>query len=53
LKYETAVKSGKYVLIAHGSDVKRFMRVKSSAAQPEALQDHQACSTKEACAVGA
>jgi len=54
LQYETAVKSGKYVLIAHGSDVETVhAREIISRTNPEAMREHQACSTKEACAVGA
>jgi hypothetical protein len=54
LQYETAVKSGKYVLIAHGTDLETVhAREIISRTNPEALQAHQPCSTKEACAVGA
>jgi uncharacterized membrane protein len=54
LQYETAVKSGKYVLIAHGSDVETVhAREVISRTNPEAMQEHQASSPKEACAVGA
>ena len=54
LQYETAVKSGKYVLIAHGSDVETVhAREVISRTNPEAMQEHQASSSKEACAVGA
>jgi hypothetical protein len=55
LQYETAVKSGKYVLIAHGSDVETVhAREIISRTKPEALQEHQVCGAKtEACAVGA
>ena len=53
LKYETAVKSGKYVLIAHGSDVETVhAREIISRTNPEALEAHQPASTK-ACAVTA
>jgi hypothetical protein len=42
LQYETAVKSGKYVLIAHGSDVETVQaREIISRTNPEALQEHQ------------
>jgi hydrogenase maturation factor len=42
LQYETAVKSGKYVLIAHGSDVETVhAREIISRTNPEALQEHQ------------
>ena len=42
LQYETAVKSGKYVLIAHGSDVETVQaREIISRTDPEALQEHQ------------
>ena len=54
LQYETAVKSGKYVLIAHGSDAETVhAREVISRTNPEAMQEHQASSSKEACAVGA
>jgi hypothetical protein len=55
LQYETAVKSGKYVLIAHGTDIETaHARNIINRANPEALQEHQpACATNEACAVGA
>jgi hypothetical protein len=54
LQYETAVKSGKYVLIAHGSDVETVhAREIISRTNPEAMQEHQPSSTREACAVGA
>jgi len=54
LQYETAVKSGKYVLIAHGSDVETVhAREVISRTNPEAMQENQASSSKEACAVGA
>ena len=42
LQYETAVKSGKYVLIAHGSDAETVhARAIISRTNPEALQEHQ------------
>ena len=55
LKYETAVKSGKYVVIAHGSDAETVhAREIISRTNPEALEEHQpACASKKACAVGA
>jgi hypothetical protein len=55
LKYETAVKSGKYVLIAHGSDVETVhAREIISRTNPEALEEHQpACASTKTCAVGA
>ncbi|MGP8021556.1 MAG: hypothetical protein ACLPRE_11300 [Limisphaerales bacterium] len=55
LRYETAVKSGKYVLIAHGSDGETVhAREIISRTNPEALQEHQPCTTKtEACVVAA
>jgi len=54
LQYETAVKSGKYVLIAHGSDTETaHAREIIGRTNPEALQEHQpACAGEEACAVG-
>jgi hypothetical protein len=54
LQYETAVKSGKYVLIAHGTDIESaHARNIINRANPEALAEHQpACATNEACAVG-
>jgi hypothetical protein len=55
LQYETAVKSGKYVVIAHGSDAETtHAREIINRTNPEALQEHQpACASKKACAVGA
>ena len=55
LQYETAVKSGKYVLIAHGSDVETVhAREIISRTNPEALEEHQpACASTKTCAVGA
>jgi len=55
LQYETAVKSGKYVLIAHGSDIETaHAKNIISRSNPDALQEHQpACTGKKACAVGA
>lgn len=54
LQYETAVKSGKYVVIAHGTDMEAVhAREIISRTNPEAMQEHQPCATKEACAVGA
>ncbi len=42
LNYETAVKSGKYVLIAHGSDVETVhAREIIKRTNPEALEEHQ------------
>jgi len=42
LQYETAVKSGKYVLIAHGSDVETIhAREILKHTNPEALTEHQ------------
>jgi uncharacterized membrane protein len=55
LQYETAVKSGKYVLIAHGSDIETaHAKNIISRSNPDALQEHQpACTGEKACAVGA
>jgi hypothetical protein len=55
LQYETAVKSGKYVLIAHGSDVETVhAREIISRTNPEALEEHQpANAVREAHAVTA
>jgi hypothetical protein len=55
LQYETAVKSGKYAVIAHGSDAETVhAREIISRTNPEALEEHQPCSAKtETCAVGA
>ena len=51
VQYETAVKSGKYVLVAHGSDVETaHARNITGRSNPESLQDHQPAG---ACAVGA
>ena len=55
LQYETAVKSGKYIVIAHGSDAETVhAREIISRTNPEALEAHQSsCASKKACAVGA
>ena len=55
LQYETAVKSGKYIVIAHGSDAETaHAREIISRTNPEALEAHQpSCTGKKACAVGA
>ena len=55
LQYEVAVKSGKYVLIAHGSDVETVhAREIISHTNPEALEAHEpACDSTKTCAVGA
>ena len=54
LQYETALKTGKFVLIAHGSDAETTRaREIINRTNPEALEEHQPCSTKtETCAVG-
>jgi hypothetical protein len=45
LKYETAVKSGKYVVIAHGSPTEIDQaKLIISSTNPEALQEHQPAS---------
>jgi hypothetical protein len=47
LQYETAVKSGKYVVIAHGSDAETVHARKIiSRTNPEALEEHQPSRTK-------
>jgi hypothetical protein len=52
LQYETAVKSGRYVLIAHGSEVEAVhAREIMSRIHPDALEEHETSSTKEAWAV--
>jgi len=53
LQYETAVKSGKYVLIAHGTDIETaHARNIIQRATPEALQEHQPmCAAEEKCGV--
>jgi hypothetical protein len=54
LQYETAIKSGKYVLIAHGSDAETVhAREIISRTNPVSCQEHQPGSTKELSAVGA
>jgi uncharacterized membrane protein len=55
LQYETEVKSGKYVLIAHGTDIETaHARNIISRFSPETLQEHQAArATNKACAVSA
>ena|SRR5580698_7502675 len=55
LRYETALKSGKFVLIAHGSqeDIDATQKIIENT-HPEALEDHQPSGTaKEAALVGA
>ena len=55
LQYETALQTGKFVLIAHGSaeEVARARDI-IKRGNPEALEEHQpACNSPEACAVGA
>ena len=55
LRYETALKSGKYVVIAHGTaeDTARAREI-IARTTPEALEEHQpSCASPEACAVGA
>jgi uncharacterized membrane protein len=53
LQYETAIKTGKYVVIAHGSaEDTTHAREIISRTNPEALEDHQpSCATREECAV--
>ncbi len=55
LQYETAVKSGKYVLIAHGTDLETSQaREIIRRANPEALEHHfPADAPAKTCAVGA
>ena len=55
LQYETAIKSGKYVLIANGTDVDTVLaRQIIGRTHPEALQDHQGAGSKaEAVAMAA
>jgi hypothetical protein len=55
LKYETALKSGKYIVIAHGSAKETaHAREIISRTNPEALQEHQpTCTNPEVCAVTA
>ncbi len=49
LQYETAVKSGKYVLIAHGSDAETVhAREIISSTNPETLEAHQPAARKRA-----
>jgi hypothetical protein len=55
LQYETAIESGKFVIIAHGSteETKRAHDI-IKRTSPEALAEHQpACASTEACAVAA
>jgi uncharacterized membrane protein len=54
LKYETALKSGKYVVIAHGSaEETTHAREIINRTNPEALEEHQpSCASTVACAVG-
>jgi len=53
LQYETAVKSGKYIVIAHGSDVETVhAREIIKRTNPEALAEHQpACANTESSTV--
>ena len=55
LQYETAIESGKFILIAHGTAAEAAQAhevIKRTG--PEALADHQpACASTEACAVAA
>jgi len=56
LQYETALKTGKYIVIAHGSTEEvAHARGIIHGTNPEALEEHQpsCCSSTEACAVGA
>jgi uncharacterized membrane protein len=55
LQYETALKSGKFVVIAHGSDVETTVaREIIKRTNPEALAEHQpSCASTEAGAVAA
>jgi len=55
LQYETALKSGKYILIAHGSDSETVhAREIINRTNPEAMQEHQSPgTTSAACAVAA
>ena len=55
LQYETAIESGKFVVIAHGTaEQTASAREIIKRTNPEALQEHQpACAGTEACAVPA
>jgi hypothetical protein len=55
LRYETAVKTGKFVVIAHGSPAETAQaREIINSTNPETLEAHQPARTSaEACAVGA
>jgi hypothetical protein len=55
LQYETALKSGKFIIIAHGSTEEAVQaREIINRTHPEALEAHQASRTNtEACVVGA
>jgi uncharacterized membrane protein len=55
LKYETALKTGKYVLIAHGSDLETVhAREILNGTKPETVEAHQPASARtEAVVVGA
>jgi uncharacterized membrane protein len=55
LQYETALKTGKFVLIAHGT-AEEATRAREiiNRTNPEALEEHQpACASTAACVVGA
>jgi len=41
MKYETALKSGKFIVMAHGSAEERFTLERFLIHQPEALERHQ------------
>ena len=55
LQYETAIKSGKYVVIAHGTaEEVAHARDIIARTNPEALEEHQpSCASTEGCAVAA
>ena len=55
LQYETAVQTGKFVVLAHGTEYEMVEAHKIiGATNPEAIENHQpACTEAEPCAVGA
>jgi hypothetical protein len=54
LQYETAIKSGNYVLIAHGSDVETVhARKVLNGANPDVMQEHQSCCAATAACTAA
>jgi hypothetical protein len=54
LRYETAIKTGKFVVVAHGTAEEAIQaREIIHRTNPEALEEHQPATSPEACAVAA